>query len=427
MVFIVHYFPPVNSSGAKRIEAISKYLATEGHSITVITTKKTSSDGAFTEVLPVGVNVIELSFLGRDANSAELDGTFEPMYTGKPSWRRRVKDFVLRVLGQIPDPRLSFALSFASPFLSKRAVRALSSADVVVGSAPPWPMLLAAVLCKKRYNVPCVLDYRDQFSECHEMPGGPFAKWLEKHIDRWLVSKADHIVTISDPMSSYYKTMTTDVTTIMNGYDHEVLNLARTTAVIKDSEVVVIRYMGIVSPGRIPHNIFKALVKLKTTDPLKFSRFRFEFYGSSNLIGVAIRESYPSIGDAFSYFDAVPYLTSLRLIVESDYMLFAETSSKKTLSAQGILTTKLFEYIGSGRPVLADISSDTLAGSFLQRANAVNIVDDSEHSFFNTFCSDEFYQRKVDVISEFAYSLSRQSQAFQYAALIKNLTKVDKV
>lgn len=72
VVFIVHYFPPVNSSGAKRVEAISKYLASDGNSVTVITTKKTASDGRFTEVYPKGVNVIELDGFGRKKYQARL-------------------------------------------------------------------------------------------------------------------------------------------------------------------------------------------------------------------------------------------------------------------------------------------------------------------------------------------------------------------
>ena len=237
IVFIVHYFPPVNSSGAKRIEAISKYLASDGHFVTVITTRKSASDGKFTEVYPKGVNVIELDDFGRRSASAENEGAFEPMYTKSPSLKRRFKDVVLKVLGQIPDPRLPFVLSFLRPSLSSDVTVALESADVVIGSAPPWPMLLAAVLCKKRFGIPCVLDYRDHFSECHEMPGGAFAKWLELKFDKYLVGNSDHVVAISAPMSSYYSGMTSKVTTIMNGYDHEVLDMARSQSALSGGAI----------------------------------------------------------------------------------------------------------------------------------------------------------------------------------------------
>ena len=421
IVFIVHYFPPVNSSGAKRVEAISKYLAADGHDVTVITTRKTASDGGFTEVYPEGVRVLELDNLGRVSVSQESSGAFEPMYTEKPSLKRRIKDVVLNVLGQVPDPRLPFALSFLSPMMNAQVKAALNRADVVIGSSPPWPLLLAAVICKKRFNVPCILDYRDHFSECHEMPGGRFAKWLELKIDKWLVGNASHLVTISEPMSSYYRTMAPNVVTIMNGYDHEVLDAARLRVNPPVPDKVVLRYMGIVSPGRVPHNVMRALVRLKASQPQLFERFQIEYYGGADLIKDALAKQYPSIDSAFSFHAAVPYQDSLRLIVESDYLIFAETSSTQTLSAQGILTTKLFEYIGAGRPVLGDISVNTLAGSFLRRADENNVIGVTSDIFFEAFSATDFYQRKANVVSDFAQGLSRRAQAHQYTDVIRQV------
>lgn len=423
IVFIVHYFPPINSAGAKRIEAISKYLAAAGHAVTVITTRKTSVDGDFTESLPEGVTVLELNKLGKVSSSAKARISFEPMYVGKPSWRRKLKGFVQDLLGQVPDPRLLFAFSFLSPLLDVRAKKALVSADIVVGSSPPWPMLLAAVFCKKRFGAPCILDYRDQFSECHGMPGGKFSKWLEKHIDRWLARSADHVVTVSEPMAFYYKSMAPDVSVIMNGYDHKVLNEARSRYTPRSSERVTVRYMGFVSPERVPHNIMKALVRLKQTDPARFELFDIEYYGGSDLVKKAIHELYPSIHSAFKFHGSVAYLNSLGLIVDSDYLLFSETSSRESLSAQGILTTKLFEYIGSGRPVLADISAGTLAGSLLNRAHAASVVGNSEEVFLEAFGRPGFYTRQEDSISEFSKGLSRQAQAAQYSELMTAVIK----
>ncbi|MFC3940609.1 hypothetical protein CCU68_04185 [Pseudomonas gingeri NCPPB 3146 = LMG 5327] len=423
IVFVVHYFPPVNSAGAKRVEAISKYLAAAGHAVTVVTTRKTSADGKFTEALPSGVDVIELDSFGRRSLSSSADISSVPMPVEKYSWRSRIKSLVQRYFGQIPDPRLFFAISFISPLLDKHACRALAAADVVIGSSPPWSVLLAAVLCKKRFNIPCILDYRDQFSECHGMPGGKIAKWLERRIDRWLVRNADHVVTISEPMASYYKEMAPEVSVIMNGYDHQVLELARTRIVSRPAEKTRIRYMGFVYPGRIPHNFMKALVRLKEENVSRFESISVEYYGGSDLVREALDKNYPSIIPAFKFNSAVPYIDSLQLTVESDYLLFAETSSKASLSAQGILTTKLFEYIGSGRPVLADISPETLAGSLLHRAGGGNIVGDSEDFFLQALNRAEFYTRQEDNFSEFSQGLSRQAQALQYADLIDSVVK----
>lgn len=423
LVFITHYFPPVNSSGAKRVEAVSKYLVAAGHRVSVITTRKSSADGAFSESPPSGVEVIELNWMGRHAPSVEAGEYFEPMYTGAPSYKRRFKDWIMNIFGQLPDPRLPFALSFICPWLAAPARLALSSADVVVGSSPPWPMLLAAILSKRRFNIPCILDYRDHFSDCHEMPGGRFAKWLERKVDKILVSNADHIVAISGPMAGYYGTLSAHVSTIFNGYDHDILESARQKARTGDPDVVTIRYMGIVSPGRVPHNLLLALVKFKTRDPTNFEKIRLEFYGNASLVEETVRERYPSITSAFRFSSAVPYAMSLQLVVEADYLLFSETSSKATVSAQGILTTKLFEYIGSGRPVLGDIAVDTLAGSLLIETGGHHIVGDNAKVFLDALCRESFFIRGPGEISANVLKLSRQAQAHQYADLAEKVAR----
>ncbi len=156
-VFLVHYYPPINSSGAKRVEAISKYLAAAGHHVTVATTQKRSEHGDFTEDVPAGVRLLELGPTGKLAPSQATGDGFQPMYTAKRTWKRRLKDAVMAWCGQLPDPRLPFALALASPTLAPEVCAALRNADVVIGSSPPWPMLLAAVIAKRRFGARCIL------------------------------------------------------------------------------------------------------------------------------------------------------------------------------------------------------------------------------------------------------------------------------
>ena len=420
-VFLVHYFPPVNSSGAKRVEAVSKFLAADGHDVTVIATTKRARDGEFTERIPAGVRVVELGAFGRRSPSRFGGAGFEPMYAGAPSLMRRTKDRVMAWCGQLPDPRLPFAIGIGSPWLAEEAHDALSRADVVIGSCPPWPLLLAALIAKARFDVPAILDYRDQFSDCHEMPGGRIAKWLEKVVDARLAAAADHVVTISEPMGRYYATFTPRVTTIRNGYDPEVMDAARAVARPAADGSIVIRYMGLVSPGRVPHRFFEALTWLAGAHPDRFARLRIEFFGHAALIGSAITERYPVLESIVRFEPPVPYQTSIQRIIEADYLLFAETSSTESLSAQGILTTKLLEYIGSGRPVLAQIAPTTLAGQLLGACGSQHTITESADAFRSLLADPAFYQRLPDRISPTSASLSRRAQATEYAALAERV------
>ena len=423
IVLIAYYYPPINSSGAKRFEALSKFLSAMGHSVTVITTQKTLADGVFSEPIPLGVNLLELNKFGLVAPSVPEGKPYEPMFSGNPSGLRRLKDFVCRWLGQVPDPRLPFAFSFICPWFSKEACNALKEAEVVIGTSPPWSMLLAAIFAKFRFGVPCILDYRDHFSECHEMPGGFLAKSLEKIIDRALVRYADHVVAISEPMADYYTSLSRkNVSVILNGYDPEVLEAARQSAEMdSDYKQIVVRYMGVVSPGRVPYNFLKALGRLREDFPENFGKMRVEFFGNAALIEDVLDRSFKEIAHIFKFFSPVSYHISLQRIVEADYLLFSETSSMDTVSAQGILTTKLLEYIGSGRPILADISTKTLAGSLILQCAGRHVVSDTVDGFYSVMIRPEFYERQEDWFSDVSERLSRKYHAQQYFQVIQQV------
>lgn len=420
VVFIVHYFPPINSSGAKRAEAMAKYFVRAGRNVTVITTRKTGSDGAFTEIFPEGVKVLQLDCFGRNGDSVEGNGVHEPMYTGRPSLKRRIKEKVMDWFGQLPDPRLPFSFSFLSPWLDPAAKEALRSTDIVIGSCPPWPMLLAPVFIKWRFRKPIVLDYRDHFSECHEMPGSKFAKAVEKLVDVWLIKRADRLVTISAPMAQYYSQFHNRVSVILNGYDPEALELAkqRTRWDFPKGRSLTIRYLGIVSPGRVPRNLLRALKTIASDKDLPRNDIRFEYYGNGAVLQKVLQAEYSELEGFFHFYPAVSYNEALQLMVNADYLLFCETSTGDTLSAQGILTTKLFEYVGSGRPVLADIAPDTLAGSTLKKAGQHHFVTNDSEAFCELFSSEKFWKPVESVVTPFAVTLSRAAQAEEYLQLL---------
>lgn len=427
IVLVVHYYPPINSSGAKRMEAMSKYFARWGRNVTVIAPRKGPIDGAFTEHVPDGVHLIELDHFGRfsptqvDEMASGGQG-FGPPQTG---WFRSLKNFVMRQMGQLPDPRLPFALSFGGPTLAKEAREALANADVVVGTCPPWPPLLAVLFAKKRYGVPAILDYRDQLSMCHEMPGGKLAKKVEVILDRWLTRRADMIVAISEPMRDYYADFHSDVIAILNGYDHEKLAEARRERPWRprdSGQPAVIRYAGIITPGRIPRAMLTALSRLHARGADLRSMTRFEYVGECDLLRQFIAEHHPELQDLFHFLPRVSYAESLHRIVSADFLLFCENgvSSREghEASASGILTTKLFEYLASERPIIAEISAESLAGSFIIKASHDHFVATQAEQFERFFLSPDFQNPPVPEVGDFVLSLSREMQARQYLEAI---------
>jgi len=416
IVFISHYFPPINGVGAKRVEAMAKYMARAGRSVTVVTTRKTAADGDFTEGFPDGIIVHQINWLGRVCDSFRLLDKRGYGTTVRARAMRGVKKLVMRMFGQLPDPRLPFALGFLSPFLSRDVRRTFESADIVVGSCPPWPALLAAVFVRWRFGKRVVLDYRDHFSECHEMPGTPLAKAIERWVDRALAGSVDGLITVSEPMALYYGKFNPRVAVVLNGYDPEVVDNVRKDVRWQPRGVgspLTIRYLGLITPGRIPRNLLAALLRIQGRKHVSESSVRLEFYGDCAILEDTLRKEYPSLLGMFTFHPAVPYREALGLMVTSDYLLFSETSFRGSLSAQGILTTKLFEYLACGRPLIADIDPETLAGRLIRKAGQQHVSTRVE-SFEEHLLHPDFWNPIDTVDHPFVKTLSRPLQAEQY-------------
>lgn len=428
IVLIVHYYPPINSSGAKRMEAMSKYFVRAGRNVTVVATSKSGRDGEFTEGIPDGVDLIELDWLGRDSPT-DLDQMFVPIDAGgRRTSLRKIKDAVMHWLGQLPDPRLPFAFSFAYPRLPDRVRRALEDADVVVSTTPPWPPLLSAVIAKWRFGKRIVLDYRDQFSMCHEMPGGALAKAFEVPVDRFLAERANALVAISAPMADYYCSFNPEIAVILNGYEPEAIASAKERAIWRPRRAgtpLTVRYLGLVSEGRIPRSMLFVLSRMLKNGVLKSKSVTFEYYGEVGLLSLYLQKNHPELVDFFQFLPRVSYSRSLELAVTADYLLFCENSIPpkpgEDKSAQGILTTKLFEYLASGRPMIAHIEPTTLAGSYIVKANSAHFVSNREEDFARLFACEEFWQPKSVEETDFVLSLSRIAQAEEYLSVLDSV------
>jgi hypothetical protein len=56
-------------------------------------------------------------------------------------------------------------------------------------------------------------------------------------------------------------------------------------------------------------------------------------------------------------------------MLTADALLFSETSETAHASQRGVLTSKLFEYIATCRPIIGIIDKSTVAGQIIDRSN----------------------------------------------------------
>lgn len=371
---IAVYFPPLNSTGARRPEALVKYLANQGHRVAVLTTRKRKV--VVSDEVDNGVTVIESSFCRttffNKISSSEFDnasGNF--LVSILINFKRQV---INRTVGQLLDPRIPFVCQIVFKLLLFKIsggrlfnwVSKIAESEVVITTSPPWITHFLGVIIKKIFKIKLIIDYRDQFSANH-MFSGWFTN-LELILDNFFCKNSDIVTVISEPMRQYYFNIKqSSVLTIMNGYDPELFPLIKdTTNVVKDlkSGKRIVRYFGTITSDRLMEPLWEAILKSKLQD-----KYIFQFFGECGLLKLYLKNA-GIIGQIdINFVPRVGYKEAISLMLTADALLFSETSETAHASQRGVLTSKLFEYIATCRPIIGIIDKSTVAGQIIDRSN----------------------------------------------------------
>ena len=373
ILIVAHYFSPMNCSGARRPEALASFLARKGIPVVVLTTKKKirTQKSHFVQ----NAKVIECGLLSTLVYEPISENNFTPESRGVIySFLKKFKQKVVnRYFGQIFDPRLPFVFYVALKIALNRIssgklfkwVNNFADADVLVSTSPPWTMHLLGLFIAKILHIPFVVDYRDQFSLNH-MFSRKLA-WIETNLDKLFCNQSSLVSVISDPMKEYYESLScSKVVTVMNGYDERHFDCINSDVYLNRTlgdDKITVRYFGTITNERLLETLWSALIGSSLS-----TLYRFEFYGdSSQLQNYLSKNNMLQMLDV-QFFKWLPHKEALNLMRSSDALLFTETSDVEYASQRGMLTTKLFEYLASCRPLIAIIDNKTIAGELISQS-----------------------------------------------------------
>jgi glycosyltransferase involved in cell wall biosynthesis len=231
---------------------------------------------------------------------------------------------------------------------------------LIYSTALPFSSHVAAARLATIAGCPWVGEYRDLYS------GNPYSEvWaararLDAAIEKRVAASARALVAVSPLMTEHLVRLHGKPTeTIMNGFDPADFARVPDLRAKFDPAKVTIVYTGIIYPGRRdPAVLFEALRRL---GPRRHD-FEARFYGHSlePVIDAARRAG---VEDVVGTFAPVPYLTSLGLQKAADLLLLLLWDNPLE---KAVLTGKLFEYVGAGRPILSLGCADGAAAAIVR-------------------------------------------------------------
>lgn len=201
VLLIAYNFPPVGGAGVQRPAKWAKYLRRFGWDVTVLTTENPSvpvRDESLLADLPEDVRIVR-------ARTWEPDYRVKQSLVGadseRPSLMRRIKAGVKGLarrcvkLALQPDPQV---LWNPNALRAGAAVLREQPHDAILVTAPAFSSFLVGAALKRQFDLPLILDYRDEWDLSGRYLENAQRDWysstVQNRMQRRLLRQADAVV-----------------------------------------------------------------------------------------------------------------------------------------------------------------------------------------------------------------------------------------
>ncbi len=257
-------------------------------------------------------------------------------------------DFFITLGGEIinypcPDKNWKpFAVKAGSELLQEENI------DAIISISPSITSHLIAKELKAKYKIPWLADFRDLWSQNHNYMYSPLRKMLDRRLELKTLSKADALVTISEPWAEKLRTLHKgkSVYTVTHGFDPAEVNNPPAKLTAK----FTITYTGSIYNRRHdPSKLLAALRDLVSDKVIDPNEVEVRFYGSKCEWLDEEIEEYGLVNVARQY-GLVSRETAVEKQRESQLLLKLQWEDSQE---RGAYSGKIFEYLGARRPILA--------------------------------------------------------------------------
>lgn len=392
VLIITYYWPPSGGAGVQRWLKFAKYLPEFGYQPIIYTPENPEApavDESLLEDIPKDAVIIKQpiwepyswyrQFVGQKDKKIGAGFVSEKKKPGL------LQTFSVWIRGNffIPDARrfwIKPSVKYLSKYLKENPV------DVVVSTGPPHSMHLIALELKNQLDIKWVADFRDPWTNIdfyNELMLSKRADAKHRELEKQVITTADKVVTIGYTMTKEMEALgARNVETISNGFDEADFPASEVSL----DEEFSISHIGTFSPSRNQPTFWKALAELKTENRLFAEKLKIRTVGvvdfevSESIKQNGLEENWERI-DYVSHEEVLKYQRSSKVLL---------VSINNTPNATGILPGKFFEYMASGRPILAIGPTESDIGTVLNKTNAGVIIEPQDSAGMKSALLDLF-------------------------------------
>ncbi|MDP8231538.1 MAG: glycosyl transferase [Candidatus Zophobacter franzmannii] len=357
LLLITYYFPPAGGPAVQRWLRFLKYLPDHDWQVTVITTEDGDYpfiDETLVGEVPLHVNVIRTktptfgSLFHMLSGHQDKNIPYGSLNSTHSDSLGKKAMFWARLNLVAPDARIIWnkhALGTAIQELKETPY------DVVVTTGPPHSTHLIGLKLKKIFNIPWVTDFRDPWSKIFYLQLAKAGKMIKKanvKFETLVLSEADLNIVVSPQIAEQLPKGNKAI--LPNGFDHK--KFAKIP--YYTSPQFRIKFIGTLSQGQTLEPFVKALevfVKNQLSDDIEL-----ELTGDYT--------HHPYLAEYITYKPFTPHKNAIDKMRNAELLLLPINAY---VGSSGMLTTKLFEYIGSDTPILCFGPQEGAAADMLRK------------------------------------------------------------
>jgi glycosyltransferase involved in cell wall biosynthesis len=290
--------------------------------------------------------------------------------------------------------------------------------DTIITTGPPHSLHLIGLALQQQMGLKWVADFRDPWTTIgyHKaLKLLPWAQRKHKRLEQQVLQAADAIIVTSATTKTEFEALTSrPIDVITNGYD-----IATEPSLQLDAKFSL-AHIGSLLSARNPIVLWEALAELLLELPDLAQHLQLNFIGTTSQ---EVKDALAHYGLAkyMQDFGYVSHQEAVRFQKESQVLLLIEIDSPDT---KLILPGKLFEYMVSGRPILAmgpagsdfaSIITETQTGTFFTY-NQKAAVKAYIHN-----CYSDYLAANLKVSPQGIEKYARKNVTKQLAQLLSNL------
>jgi len=374
LLLLCYFFPPLAGGGVHRVLSFVRELPRFGWDCTVISADRSDYwvvDDTLEARIPAATEVLRVS--GGSALSAWLK------VRGGAGRRSGTTFSALRALSDwwlLPDSYVGWAKR-AAHVAAQRLAR--GDVDAMLSSSPPDSVHLAALEARRRRPVPWIADFRDPWIGLHfRKPPSGWHRSRQQRLERRVLTTADRVLVASrthaDNIGAESGARPRVVTHLPNGFaPEEAGEAARTPARSTDPAAAagahrfLAVYTGTMATMPETEVFLEAVHDLLARRPELRRRFRARLAGPFET-GYRDRAVALGLTGIVEFTGPLAHAESRALQRDADVLLLWKPPGIPTM-----VPGKLYEYLDSGRPLIALLPRGDEAAELAERGGATRL------------------------------------------------------